>query len=238
MTKLSLIRRSVLHYLNSVVWLQSRGIQEPMKPDVVVSTVAYPPNIIAETSTKIDISANSDRILNGGVRNLLASAEIGFTLCWVFSRETYKTYHSVPRSQIDDLVSLAMQYVLINQQGIDADIVDISAKPSQIIVKASEDINSDPSFSPSWSVIADIKFMVDFITSPDEYLPIDFNKIQPSTWDLLDDLDPILPEQPFTLNGLIISLNKSELPKVRTDEPSTYQLEEILYIPPSIEDQL
>ncbi|AND75495.1 hypothetical protein [Nostoc phage N1] len=239
MTKLSIIKSSILHYINSVMWLQERAIQEPLRSDVVVNTVRYPPNIIAEKPSKIDISFDSSKTgENQGVAQLLCNAEICFTVCWVFTREIYKTYHSVPRNQIEDLVSLCLQFVLTSPQGIDEDIISISAKPSQIVVKATEDVNSDPSNSSSWSVIADMSFQVEFISSPDEYSPVDFNKIQPATWDLLDDLDPITPEEPFTLNGLIINLYKSELPSVNTTNEETYQLEETLYIPSEIEDQI
>jgi hypothetical protein len=239
MTKPSIIRKKLLQYINSVIWLQTRGIQEPLKPDVVINNVAYPPNVIAEKDLKIYVNTSSNNIQEtGGVKNFACESTFSYTVAWVFSRETYKTYHQIPRSQIEDLIAFCMQFVLTSYQGIDEEITAMSAKPSQIIVKASEDVNSDISNSSSWTVLADITFDVEFLSSPDQFLPVDFNKIQPSTWSLLDDLDPIVPEQPFTLNGLIISLNKSELPNVRTNEPDTYQLEEIIYIPPSIEEQI
>ncbi|AND75583.1 hypothetical protein [Nostoc phage A1] len=240
MTKPSLISAKILQHINSIVWLQSKGIQEPLKPDVIVNNVAYPPNVIAEKPvTNIEVITNSSMIENtGGVRQFLCKAVFEYTIVWVFSREVYKTYHQIPRSQIQDLLVFCQQFVISAYQGIDPDITNIDLKPSQVLVKPTEDVNSDVSNSSSWSVVADLRFMIEFLTSLDEFLPIDFNKIQPPTWELLDDLDPIVPEQPFTLNGLIISLNKSELPKVRADESDTYQLEEILYIPPTIEDQI
>ncbi|QLF85084.1 hypothetical protein [Nostoc phage YongM] len=240
MTKSSLISAKLLQHINSVVWLQSRGIQEPLKSDVVVSNVLYPPNVIAEKPvSNIELITNSSMIEDDGTsRKFLCQATFAYTIVWVFSRQIYKTYHQIPRSQIADLISYTQQFVLSSYQSIDIDITEILSKPSQLIIKASEDVNSDSSDSPSWSAIADMKFDIQFLTAIDEYLPVDFNKLQPPTWDLLDDLEPIVPEQPFTLNGLIISLNKSELPNVRNDEPDTYQLEEILYIPPEIEDQI
>ncbi|XAI95761.1 hypothetical protein [Dolichospermum phage Dfl-JY23] len=240
MTKPSLIRIKLLQYINSVIWMQTRGIQEPLKPDVVINTVAYPPNVVAEKPLMgLEITTDSTNIEEtGGVKQFACNCEFGYTLVWVFSREIYKTYHQIPRSQIEDLMCFSQQFVLSSYQGIDDDITNMSVRPSQITIKPSEDVNSDVSNSSSWSVVADLRFVIEFLTSPDEFFPVDFNKIQPETWDLLDDLDPIVPEQPFTLNGLIISLNKSELPKVNTTDEDTYQLEEILYIPPEIEEQI
>ncbi|QVQ57015.1 hypothetical protein ELBI_10 [Anabaena phage Elbi] len=240
MTKPSIIKAKLLQYINSVVWLQARGIQEPLKPDVNVGGVFYPPNIIAENPMmKSEVKTTSGDVNEtGDVKSFACESQFNYVVAWVFSRETYKTYHQIPRSQIEDLITFCMQFVLSSYQGIDDDITFLTVQPAKIMLKPSEDINSDVSNSSSWSVIAELSFNVDFLSSPDEYLPVDFNKIQPPTWQLLDDLEPITPEQPFTLNGLIISLNKSELPNVRPNESDTYQLEEVLYIPPEIEDQI
>jgi hypothetical protein len=231
MVKPSLISSKIVQYVNSVIWLQSRGIQDPLKNDPVIASKAYPPNIITEYPPEsLKIYAKDSRVTDGfGVKQLLCVYTFPFSITWVFNREVYKTYHQIPRSQLSNLVTQGLQYLLLSPQGIDPEVLDLDLVDCEFKVRPAEDVNKQENLN-SWSMIAKFALEVTFLSSPDEYTNADYADIQPSIYDFLDDGIP--PEEEFELLGLNIDVNHSDFPSVTPGDDDTFRLDETIILPP------
>ncbi len=235
MSKLSDIRVGLFRYINSVIWLQSRSIQDPLIDAPAINAVVYPPNTITEVPTeRISVEAKSDRNLtqSTGVKSQVLSAIFGYRIVWIFSRQIYKTYHSLPIRQLEDLMGYAIQFVTIAPQAINQDVIKIlmPSKGCGLVVRPAEDINSDDSFTASWAVVGYMNFDVEFTSNITDFLPTDFDKIQPPTWGLIDGGETIKPPVPFDFRGMNIELNQSNLPATNTTDVDSYRLDEELII--------
>lgn len=231
MVKPSLISSKIVQYINSVIWLQSKGIQDPLKNDPIVALKSYPPNIITEYPPEsLKIYTKDSRISDGfGVKQLLCVYNFSFSITWVFNREVYKTYHQIPRSQLCNLVTQGLQYLLLSPQGIDPEVLDIDLVECQFRSRISEDVNKQENLN-SRSEIAIFALEVTFLSSPDEYTNADYADIQPSNYEFLGE--SVTPESEFELLGLNIEVNHSDLPSVTPGDDDTFRLDETIILPP------
>jgi hypothetical protein len=231
MVKPSLISSKIVQYINSVIWLQSKGIQDPLGNDPIIASKSYPSNIITEYPPEsLKMYTKDSRVSEGfGVKQLLCVYTFPFSITWVFNREVYKTYHQIPRSQLANLVTQGLQYLLISPQGIDPEVLDLELVDCEFKVRPAEDVNKQENLN-SWSVIAKFSLEVTFISSPDEFVHTDYADIQPGIYSFLED--PIQPEPEFELLGLNIEVNHSDLPSVTPGDDDTFRLDELIILPP------
>lgn len=237
MTTPSIVKKSLLRYLNSVIWLQEWNVEDPLKANPIINNKQYPPNAVIEIPTEgFDFSSRSNSLSDSGVvAPALCTIKTAYKIVWLFDRVRYPTFHSIPVRQIEDLLCKAGQFVIVNAQSIDDEIVDIEvlrlvSNNIGLKVRPANDVRSNTNGNQSWAIVASLYFSVSFISSLSDFAPDAFDQIQPLSWDLLEDGQPIPLTGDFELVGINIHLNRSKLPQVRQDEPSTYELEEILNI--------
>jgi hypothetical protein len=236
MTTPSNIRKGILRHLNSVIWLQEWSIEDPLKPNPVIAGVTYPPNAIVEIPTEsFDFSFSEVGSSDGIFSPVLCTIKSAYKIVWVFDRSRYPTFQSIPRRQIEDLVCKAGQFVMLSSQAIDEDILNIEVlrlASNNIGLKArpGNDVKSGSNQNTSWVIVCSIMFSISFRSQLDDFSSDAFDEIQPDNWTPIDGDEVIMIEEPFDLRGINIHINRSRLTSVQKEDPTTYELDEILEI--------
>ena len=232
MTTPAKVRKDFLRLLNSSIWLQKYGVQDPLEPDPpIVNNVEYPPNVIVEIPTGGSdvVAVQTANLLE---RFFTVSLALSYKLVYIFYREEYPTVHSLPKSQVDDLIIKANATVLQNFKQVNEDILSVNVlrNGTSYNIRPADDITTTTESLPAWAIVVTLSYFLTFTTSLDEYTPESFNKLQPATWDLLEDPIPDFSE--YELNEIKFILNQSRFPRVQPGNPSSYEpYTEITYPP-------
>lgn len=233
MTKPQAIRNNLSLYISSIIWVQEWGIQDPMKQQPTINNKTYPPNVSTELPIEQLEIVTSDFSSTSTPNQLTCRAKFPFRITYVFNRNNYQSFRSLPISQIENLLFKASQLILLFANRIDSDIISVSipAQTNPIIVRVADDIKSDKASSLDWVITAKLDIDVEFVSSPSEFIHDDYKDIQPPTFTHPDGQPmPDTSFNEFDLNQLRIEVNRSELPNVRTDDETTYKLDEIIIL--------
>jgi hypothetical protein len=232
MTKPSQIRENLSKYICALMWVQDWGIQDPLKDSPVISNITYPPNVASELPIEqLEISATP--FSAGNRRNsVTCSAKFPFRITYVFSRDRFQNFRDIPLAQIENLLFRASTMLLLYAQTIDPDIIEVAIPQQQnpFILRAADDIRSDDAMAADWAITAKVDIDITFICDPSEFVPGDYNQIQPAVFIHPDDLPlPDVDFTPFDLNRVDLAVNRSKLPSVNTADDTSYELDEVIH---------
>jgi hypothetical protein len=214
------------------MWVQDWGIQDPLKDSPVIANVTYPPNVASELpieQMEISVTPHS----SGNRRNsVTCSAKFPFRITYIFPRDHFQNFRDIPLAQIENLLFRASTLLLLYAQRIDEDIIEVQIPQQQnpFILRAADDIRSDDAMSSDWAITAKVDIDITFVCDPSEFLPSDYNQIQPAVF-VHPDLVP-LPDtnfNPFELTRVDLAVNRSELPAVNSADDTSYELDEIIH---------
>lgn len=231
MAKPKEIRDNLSRYICSVVWVQEWGLQDPLKQPPTVSSKAYPPNAATEIPIEqLEILKRDDRAYPTNEPNaLVCIAKFPFRITYVFAKDAYPSYRSLPISQLENLLFKASQLIILFANRVNEDILDIDIPQQQnpFIVRAADDIQSGDDGSRDWAITLKIDIDVKFLSSPEEFTNADYSDIQPANFGHPDDLElPDISYNPFDVKELRIDINRSELPAVNPDDIDSFVLDE------------
>jgi hypothetical protein len=234
MAKPQEIREELSRYICSILWVQEWAVQDPLKNVPTVGNKQYPPNVATELPVEqLEILRVSERINPEEPNKLLCFAKFPFRISYVFKRDIYQTYRSIPIKQLENLLFKCSQLLILFADSINPDIEEISIPRQQnpIIWRVAEDIRSDAANSQDWLVTLKLDIDITFISSPAEFAHSDWVDIQPISFPHPDGVPQVdVDYQPFDLNEITIEVNRSKLPRVNTLDENTFTLDEILIL--------